>query len=502
MPYRIDSIELFVREMPPARMKFSIGRQKGSVLTNDPAKRRPGAILLCRAKVSNGEGKSAEGCSGDRPSYGWLDKRPGRNSEEKLALLLDLVEAAREKWLEAGRKFESVFSLWQVAKEEVAKVSREAGAEDLMGSYASAMMERAVIDAVCWLEDKSFHEMVKENRLGIDPGAVHPQLEGVEFGAHFPDNPRTRFWIRHTVGLVDPIDDADWPGEKRIDDGEPETLLEYVEQHRLRYFKIKVSGDAERDLARLDAIWNRALAPAAEEPVITLDGNEAWDDIEAFAGFVDRFEREIPGMWDHTLFIEQPLTRALTLDPETTPWVRRIAEKKPLVIDEADGSPEAFRKAFGIGYSGCSHKNCKGVIKSLLNRVLCAHFEETTGREVFMSGEDLSLMPIVPLHQDFAALGVLGIAHCERNGHHYAFGLSHLTKKEKDRIAELNPDLYYERDGEWFLRVNSEVAPYPYSAPPGQVETIHLHAAGFGTVTRPDWDALVPLAEWREKAGA
>jgi len=490
MGYQLESIEVRVREMPPDRLSFAIGKSGAEGKEGGgAAKRRPEAVLLVRVEVSSveGGGKSAVGFSGDRPSFGWLDKRPGRTPDEKLTLLLDLVEAAREQYLAQGRRFESPFALWRAAGEAVGEKAAAMGAEDLMASYASALYERAVIDAVCRLEGASFFEMVRGDRLGIVPEVVHPELEGVSFSSCFPRSPRTSFHIRHTVGLSDPIDAADWPDEKRIDDGEPETLAEYARRDGLRYFKIKISGHADRDLERLEAIWERVLLDV-DEPVITLDGNEAYADLEAFAAFERRFERELPGLYQHTLFIEQPLTRRLTHDPDTAEWVRRIGERKPLVIDEADGRIDAFKDAFALGYAGCSHKNCKGVFKSLLNRALCRHFTETTDREAFLSGEDLSNMTIVPLHQDFAALSVLDLSHCERNGHHYAYGLSHLTEDEKGRIAEHHPDLYVERDGEWFLRIEG-----------GKVRAASLQGPGFGTIIRPDWEVMTPLREWRRR---
>ena len=358
-----------------------------------------------------------------------------------------------------------------------------------MASYASALFERAVIDASCKLAEKSFFKMVHEDLLGIDPGTVHPELKGVFLPMFLQQSPRSEFFIRHTVGLSDPIDDSEWPAANRVKDGEPETLKEYAERDGLRYFKIKISGDPDHDLARLQKIWEKVLV-YLEGPVVTLDGNEAYTDIGEFAGFVKRFEEEVTGLFQHTIFIEQPLTRALTLDKSTSGTIQKISESKPLVIDEADGTKSAFKQAFAIGYSGTSHKNCKGVFKSLLNNALCIHFADTHGRDAFLSGEDLSNMPIIPLHQDFAVLSVLGIEHCERNGHHYAYGMSHLSKGEKQSLLKQNPDLYVERDGEVFLRIEN-----------GKVSTASLQTPGFGSGTLPDSAEMQDLKSWREEIG-
>jgi hypothetical protein len=262
-----------------------------------------------------------------------------------------------------------------------------------------------------------------------------------------------------------------------------------VKRDGLRYFKVKISGDPDADLARLEKIWSGALAKAYQ-PAITLDGNEAYTDIGEFLGFVKRFEAELLGVFQHTLFIEQPLTRALTHDAATSSVIAEISSRKPLVIDEADGSLDSFKNAVAIGYAGTSHKNCKGVFKSLLNRALSFHYDDSLDREVFLTGEDLSNMSIVPLHQDFAALGVLDIGHCERNGHHYGFGLSHLTAREKKTVARHHPDLYVERNGEWFLDIRE-----------GMVQAGSVQGKGFGGAALPDRDSLTPLDQWKSWFG-
>lgn len=103
-----------------------------------------------------------------------------------------------------------------------------------------------------------------------------------------------------------------------------------------------------------------------------------------------------------------------------------------------------------------------------------------------MTGEDLSNMPLVPLHEDFAALALLGIDHCERNGHHYTFGLKYLTDSEKDLVRKHHPDLYVQRGGELFLNIRG-----------GAVDISSLQVTGFGVAFEPDWKALIPLADWK-----
>ena len=106
-----------------------------------------------------------------------------------------------------------------------------------------------------------------------------------------------------------------------------------------------------------------------------------------------------------------------------------------------------------LGYSGVSHKNCKGVFKSLQNRVFVTRLNRETGdSRYFQTGEDLTNLPVVSLHQDLASLAALGIDHAERNGHHYYRGLDHLLPGEASSALAAHPDMYEERQGSIFLR--------------------------------------------------
>lgn len=474
MKYKIEQIDLLIRETPPDRQLFAIG-------SGQPSKRRPRAILLARLLLSDDRGRSTWGVSGDRPSFGWLDKRPQFAPEEKLERLFELVRGARDIYL--GGSFDSPFRCWQECHLEVVRLGAEQNHETLSSAYASALMERALLDAFCRLEGVSVFDALKHGLVKPDFAELDPSVRGIEFAELLPSRPRTSFFIRHTVGLSDPLRDRDIATQDRVGDGEPESLQAYAIRDGLRYFKVKISGDPERDLDRLEQIWDVLIE--LNMPVVTLDGNESYTDMDAFARFVELLERRLLGLFQHIAFIEQPLTRQLTMDTGTKAIIERISEKKALVIDEADGDLNSFARAQEVGYLGVSHKNCKGFFKSLLNRMRC-HAAAEQG--VFQSGEDLSLMPLAPLHQDFAALGILDIAHCERNGHHYGLGLSHLTEYEQALALKHHGDLYARRGEQVFLNIRG-----------GEVYCGSLQGPGFGVSFAPDWEALTPLDSWDVK---
>ena len=478
MTYRIENIELYVRETKPGRMTFALGKKGG---TGDIKQGLLNPLGHVRLVLKKSNGDVTFGCSADRLSVRWLDKRPGRDTGLKRRELVSLIHAAREIYLKQP-EFEDPFQLWRERHPFVMKVGRGINQEDLTSSFASALMERAVIDAVCRIEGKSLFEMLKQDRLGFQPAVIHPEIGNLKFPQILPDRPLTLFSIRHTVGLLDPLKTGDLPQDKRVNDGLPETLEEYIKTDGVRYFKVKISGDPVYDLNRLEQLWEVVLK--AGQPVITLDANEAYSDLKSFAGFVERLEKQNTGLFQHIEYIEQPLPRSLPIDKEAEKWIRQAAERKPLLIDEADGSVDAFKKALAVGYSGTSHKNCKGVFKSLLNHALAVH-HSLNGQPAFLSGEDLQNLPVVPLHQDFTTLGVLGLTHCERNGHHYNYGLSMLSEKDKQNVTKHHPEMYEKRGNEWFLKIRG-----------GAVRCESLQCPGFGIRDEPDWPSMMEMQKW------
>lgn len=490
MRYVIESIDLFVREMPAPRMPFVIGRR----LTATGATAASGTpMLFVRMVVATDDGRRATGCAADRMSVRWLDKRADRSEEQKLADLASLAQRARGAYM-AEPRFESPFEKWLAAYRQIVADGRRAAQEDLSSAMASAVHERAMLDAVARIEGASMFDLVRHDRLGVRPAAIHSTLGGFDWRATLPPRPLTQFYIRHTVGLADPLTQADLTDANRIGDGLPETLEDYIRTDGMRYFKIKIGGAIDDDvtwLERIDDVLtasSQRSSPAGGKPAafhVTLDANEAYADLAMFFEFVERLRRDRPRMWNRILYLEQPVPRDRALAVDAAGWIRRIGLDKPMIIDESDATLDSYPRAHALGYAGTSHKNCKGFFKSLVNHALAAA-NRARGCASFLSGEDLTNLPIVPLHQDYVALGILGLAHCERNAHHYHYGLAHLTERELATVAAHHRDLYEERDGEWFVKIRE-----------GMIDCASLQSAPFGVIGEPDWQAMTPLERWR-----
>ena len=161
----------------------------------------------------------------------------------------------------------------------------------------------------------------------------------------------------------------------------------------------------------------------------TLDGNEQYDDAAGALALWRRLSAEpsLRRLAASVAFIEQPVKRAQALAGD----VSELAEMKPVIIDESDDSVEAFPRARRLGYTGVSSKTCKGLYKSILNAARCRLWNREEGAErYFMSGEDLTLQAGLAVQQDLALASLLGLAHVERNGHHYVNGMAALPQAE------------------------------------------------------------------------
>ena len=376
----------------------------------------------------------------------WFDKA-SPSHEATIADLLRSVRVAADVYrgLPAG----SAYALHRDGEPETRR--RLPGFNDLTAGFGVALLDAAVVDAVCRLADRPFHAALRDDLLG--------------FGAlPLPARPLDRIHVRHTVGLADPISAADV--REPIGDGLPETLEQVVRAHGVRYFKIKVSGDAAASLDRLRAI-TAVLDRLAGDYRVTLDGNEQFPDMRSAADFLARAS-EIRSLWARTLWVEQPVERGAALS-ERVPDVG-----KPMLIDESDGTDAAVGRALELGYRGISAKTCKGVFRTLHSH------RALQGTAGVLSSEDLMNIPVLPLQQDLCIASALGIAHSERNGHHYIRSFEFLSPGEREAVLREYPSLYRPLPGGMgTVRIED-----------GALDLREVNAFGLGARSEPDWPSL------------
>lgn len=385
------------------------------------------------------DGVEVYGIAADHLPPKWFTKDPARPvSEEIVELEAVLITAAS---LARGLRGATVFDLWLELHRRVEETRGRHRWPPLLAHFGTSLVERAAIDAFCRARGTSFARALRSGALGLRPEAIHPELHGQTPAELLPAVPLKTVFLRHTVGLADPLDATET--RARIDDGLPETLAENIAAYRLRHFKVKFTGPS--DLPRLERIFATIAAEAKGEKVLTLDGNESFPSVAAFRETWDQIERlgAWPAVRGALWCVEQPFHRDIALAETTTAELRAWAGRPPLIIDESDGEFDSVRRALGGGYVGTSHKNCKGVFRGAATAcLLAARQRRDPSRRLLQTGEDLANIGPVALTQDLVVQATLGIASVERNGHHYFRGLSFFPEALQARMLAAHPDLY------------------------------------------------------------
>lgn len=428
---RIREVELFERPVR-LRMPFRFGVV---TLTECPQ-------AFARVRIELPDGRSAQGAAAELMAPKWFDKNLALSNEDNFEQLRGALRHARQAYLgdaSAATAFGHFARCYDACLAEGAR----AGFNPLLSSYGPALLDRAVLDALCRAMGVSFYQAVQNNLPGIGPG--RPEFAGLDMAAFLSTlRPSSSIAVRHTVGLTDAITAADL--RQPVNDGLPETLEDVVRVYGHQWFKLKVGGQVEADLARLEAIA-AVLDRSAHPYFVSLDGNEQYDSAQAVQALVEgiRARASLARLWQAVAFIEQPITRHHALDVA----IDARALQRPVIIDESDGEMDSFVRARERGYSGVSSKTCKGLYKSLLNAARCAAWNREAGAagRYFMSAEDLTTQAGLAVQQDLALVNLLGIGHVERNGHHYVRGLAAVPESEQSAFLAAHPDLYTREGG-------------------------------------------------------
>jgi len=463
--FRLKGCEAVVQEVR-TRMPFGYGKAQ---LTVAP-------LLHARVLIESSDGKFASGISADCLPPQWFDKDPAKTYRQEVESQIGAFQKAAVVYVSVGKSLRTAVDLWLEAYPKVLEEAYRSGINALTASFGSSFVERAIVDAVCRLRGVSFFEALRQDLLGFKTSEHLP--------AKLPD----AIFCRHTVGLCDRLTAGEIPEKERVKDGLPQALEEDIETYGLRYFKIKLSGEHERDLERLSRIAALLHQRCKSGYRLSLDGNEQYRDLKDLERLIEDLRSKPYGttFFDSILFIEQPLPRDIALTASVAGALEGLSRLKPVIVDESDDLPDSFERAAKLGYRGVSHKNCKGLFKSLQNRALiCRLNGERKENFYFQTAEDLSTLPVVALQQDLASALALGIEHVERNGHHYFRGLDHLPKGEAAAALAAHSDLYEERQGSVFLHILD-----------GMIACGSIQCTGYGYASEVAIDERTQLAAW------
>jgi len=433
------------------------------------------------------DGRQTWGVSADMLPNKWFTK-DADTYESDIADMLKVIRMACDIAV-GGGKHATVFDLWQRMYLAHQAWAGGWGHPPLLASFGTSLVERAMIDAFCRDQGVPFSRVLRENRLGLRLGHIHEELADARPADLLPAAPLGQITIRHTVGLTDPLMDADIADDDRVRDGLPQSLRACIRADGLTHFKIKLWGDAGRDGERVRRIAEVIAVNAGDQFAFTLDGNENFKAVESFREFWMSLANDpaLKHFLSRLLFVEQPLHRSIALSEDAMRQFAQWKQRPPTIIDESDGSLSSARQAIDFGYAGTSHKNCKGVIKGIANACLLEHRRRTDpSRAYIQSAEDLTNIGPVALMQDLCVVANLGIPHAERNGQHYLKGLSMFPGQVQEAVLADHPDLYRRHaDGFATMRIEGGIS---------RLESVVSRAFGVGA--RFDPTQFTPVEKW------
>ena len=463
----VEAIELYERPVK-LRLPFRFG-----VVTLTEC---PQAFAHVRVALPNG--RSAWGAAAELMAPKWFDKNLDLTNEDNFRQLRTVLRMARDAYLSDGTPA-TAFGHFARHHDAHEAASAERGFNPLLANYGPALIDRAVLDALCRLEGVSFYAAMRANLAGIS--GARREFSGLDIPAFLHGlRPAETIEARHTVGLLDAITADDL--QQRVGDGLPETLEEVIAAYGHRWFKLKVGGKREADIERLSAIAS-VLDRLPDPYFVSLDGNEQYESAAVLGELVAAI-REAPQLarlWASVAFIEQPVSRRHALEVD----LHGADPGKPVIIDESDGVLDAFVEARARGYAGVSSKTCKGVYRSLLNAMRCAAWNRAQdGTHYFMTGEDLTTQAGLAVQQDLALVNLIGITHVERNGHHYVNGMAAQSEAEQKAFLEAHPDLYELSHGAVRLAIHA-----------GRIRCASLDSPGYASGVMPDFAAMQPLGD-------
>jgi L-alanine-DL-glutamate epimerase-like enolase superfamily enzyme len=389
--------------------------------------------LFLFAEIETEDGRRSLGATAELMVPKWFNKDPALTPDQTVAQLRRALVIARDAYLQR-QALDTAFGHHAACHAAVLQACAREGIPGLAAAFGPAEIDKAILDALLRAYRVDVFGGLGANIAGLD-ARLTPDIDDAAIAGYLQSRkPLSRIMVRHTVGMTDPVE-------------------QLPDIHRLtgcRYFKLKLSGDVTADMDRLDLIA-RTLDAEDLDYRVTLDANEQYGSHDALMALGDGMLRQpqFGNFLQRLLYVEQPLPRDLTFAHPLGAFGKSFA----VIVDEAESDYDTFPKATALGYRGVSSKACKGIYKSLINGARAARWSGSGDALTFLAGEDLTCQAGLAVQQDLALLAFHGIAHSERNGHHFVGGFPATPAEEVQAFRGAHPDLYDDRDGQARLAI-------------------------------------------------
>lgn len=275
--------------------------------------------------------------------------------------------------------------------------------------------DAAIHDAYGKAHGRNCYRTYGRDFLGRDLAHfLTPEFKGEYLDRYVSKQPKPRLPLYHLIGALDPIVDSDIA--KRINDGLPETLSEWINYNGLTHLKIKLNGDnLDWDIDRVVRIDRTAAETQQKRDVrkwvYSLDFNERCRDVGYLLDFLHQVKEKSPAGFARIQYIEQPTARDLKTHRSNV--MHEAAKLRPIVIDESLTDLESLLLAREMGYTGVALKACKGQSQALLMAAAAQKYG------MFRCVQDLTCPGASLIHSAGLAAHVPGVAAIEANSRQY-----------------------------------------------------------------------------------
>lgn len=240
------------------------------------------------------------------------------------------------------------------------------------------------------------------------------KFKGEYLDRYVAKEPKPGMPLYHLIGALDPLEEADI--SRRINDGLPETLPEWIRHDGLTHLKIKLNGEnLDWDVNRVIRVDRIAADTQRHRGVnswnYSLDFNERCPNVGYLLEFLRQVKEQTPAGFERIQYIEQPTARDLKAHRTNT--MHEASKLRPVVIDESLLDQESLIIAREMGYTGAALKACKGQSQSLLMAAAAQKMK------LFLCVQDLTCPGASLIHSAGLAAHVPGVAAIESNARQY-----------------------------------------------------------------------------------
>lgn len=369
-------------------------------------------LLNVKVRVSDRGGRSAEGFGSMPLGNVWSYPSKTLTYEQTLGQMQALSKEFRRIMADC-REYGHPVELNHLIEPQWLKVAKSV--PKLAALVVGSPFDAAVHDAYGKIHKVStYHTYTREYLSeGLDR-YLGADFKGDHLERYVLKEPKPRMPLYHLVGAVDPIVESDIT--KRINDGLPETLPEWINYNGLTHIKIKLNGDdLDWDTNRVltvDRVSAETMAKrGTKQWFYSLDFNEKCPNVQYLLEMLRRVKQKAPAGFERIQYVEQPTARDLKANRQNV--MHEASKLRPVVIDESLTDLENLLLAREMGYTGAALKACKGQAQALLMAAAAQKFK------MFLCVQDLTCPGASLIHSAGLAAHVPGVAAIEANSRQY-----------------------------------------------------------------------------------